>query len=171
MKYLVVSDNHGDREILVELVEKYEQHVDYLLHCGDSELEDTDSIWEKMLPVSGNCDYYGDYPVERVIDTGVDRIYITHGHRANVRFGLNQLALKAEAENCNLIFFGHTHQIGCEMVQQRLFLNPGSISQPRGTILIPSYAIIDSQATVFDVQYFNRAHHPIEELHFIFEKK
>ena len=38
MRYLVVSDNHGDREILVKLLDKYHANVDYFFHCGDSEL-------------------------------------------------------------------------------------------------------------------------------------
>ena len=39
MKYLVVSDNHGDRNILVEIVNRYVGMVDQMFHCGDSELK------------------------------------------------------------------------------------------------------------------------------------
>ena len=38
MKYLVVSDNHGDRQILVDLVNHFQEQVDLFIHCGDSEL-------------------------------------------------------------------------------------------------------------------------------------
>lgn len=39
MKYLIVSDNHGDRNILVEIVNRYVDRVDHMFHCGDSELK------------------------------------------------------------------------------------------------------------------------------------
>ena len=49
MKILVVSDNHGDRDCLVDLVNHYEGQVDALFHCGDSELEPTDELWQNSL--------------------------------------------------------------------------------------------------------------------------
>ena len=49
MKILVVSDNHGDRDCLVDLVNHYEGQVDALFHCGDSELEPTDELWQKFM--------------------------------------------------------------------------------------------------------------------------
>ena len=51
MKILVVSDNHGDRDCLVDLVNHYEGQVDALFHCGDSELEPTDELWQKLIVV------------------------------------------------------------------------------------------------------------------------
>ena len=35
MKYLVVSDNHGDREILADLVARYQTKVDFFFLCVD----------------------------------------------------------------------------------------------------------------------------------------
>ena len=34
MKYLVVSDSHGDKAILQKLVTAYAGKVDLMLHCG-----------------------------------------------------------------------------------------------------------------------------------------
>ncbi|MDU6524886.1 MAG: YfcE family phosphodiesterase, partial [Enterococcus sp.] len=51
-----------------------------------------------------------------------------------------------------------------EMDQKMLFVNPGSISQPRGPVQIPSYAIIDSEEAGYHIQFYNRAHQAIEEL-------
>jgi putative phosphoesterase len=170
MRYLVVSDNHGDRQILVDLAEKYKENTDYFFHCGDSELEATDELWSVFQVVKGNCDFGPGFEKNLLIDTGQDKIYLSHGHLSNVRFGLTQLSLEAEEKGANMIFFGHTHQISCEMDQNRLFLNPGSISQPRGPIRIPSYALIDSDEEEIHVQYYNRAHQPVEELEFVFSR-
>ena len=171
MHYLVVSDNHGDREILVDLVDRYQKVVDYFFHCGDSELSFEDQLWSHFHVVKGNCDYSSEFKEKQVINTGIDKIFITHGHLANVRFGLTQLAIEAKASGANMAFFGHTHQIGCEMVDGVLYLNPGSISQPRGPIQIPSYARIEHTKEQIHVQYYNRAHQPVEELAFTFQAK
>ena len=57
MKYLVVSDNHGDRRILVDLFAYYKDQVDLMIHCGDSELSVNDELWQEAYVVTGNCDY------------------------------------------------------------------------------------------------------------------
>lgn len=170
MKYLVVSDNHGDRDVLVDIANTYRSKVDKMFHCGDSELEPTDIIWNDFIVVKGNCDYNPEFPAAIVEETSEDTIFMTHGHLANVRLGLTTLALQAEEVNATMALFGHTHEIGCEMHNHILFLNPGSISQPRGPIQLKSYAIIESTAATFDVQYFGRDHQPFDNLHFVFNK-
>jgi len=120
MKYLVVSDNHSDREILVDLKNEFENQVDLFLHCGDSELPDTDPLWDTFQVVCGNCDYGGGFPNERIIKTPLDTIYMTHGHLADVRFGVTKLGLQAQQADASIALFGHTHQIACEKVGNRI---------------------------------------------------
>ncbi|MCB5954285.1 metallophosphoesterase [Enterococcus sp. CWB-B31] len=171
MRYLVVSDNHGDRDILVQLVKQYKGKVDAFFHCGDSELDTSDHLWDYFTAaVKGNCDYDLGFPETAIKNIGEDVIFLTHGHLSNVRFGLTQLALQAEEAGANIALFGHTHEIGCEMHQGILFLNPGSIRQPRGPIQIQSYAIIDSTEEQLDVQYYDRSFSLVPELHFSFKK-
>ncbi|WP_303220499.1 metallophosphoesterase family protein, partial [Enterococcus asini] len=57
MKYLVVSDNHGDRQILVDLVNHFQEQVDLFIHCGDSELPADDELFAIYQGVGGNCDF------------------------------------------------------------------------------------------------------------------
>ncbi len=170
MKYLVVSDNHGDRRILVDLFAYYKDQVDLMIHCGDSELSVNDELWQEAYVVTGNCDYDPKYKKSQLIDTGQDRIYVTHGHLSDVRFGITRLGIEAQAVDATIVLFGHTHQIGCEKVGHRLFLNPGSISQPRGPIQIKSYAIIESTDEEFKVQYYDRSFQPVPDLAFVFKK-
>ncbi|MGM0212709.1 metallophosphoesterase [Enterococcus sp. AZ109] len=164
MRYLVVSDNHSDRQILDELVKRYDGKVDGMFHCGDSELAANDPLWQYFTVVGGNCDYDPGYKAEQVVTVGSDRVFMTHGHRSNVRFGLTMLSLQAQEAKATIALFGHIHQAVAEMDQGILFVNPGSISQPRGPIRVPSYAIIDSTPDKYLVQYYNRAHQPVEEL-------
>ncbi|MBO0440222.1 metallophosphoesterase [Candidatus Enterococcus ikei] len=170
MKYLVVSDNHGDRDVLVDLAETYRGKVDKMFHCGDSELEPNDVLWNEFIVVKGNCDYDPEFPESIVEHTGIDTVFMTHGHLANVRFGLTTLAMQAAEVGATVALFGHTHEIGCEVRGNVLYLNPGSISQPRGPIQLKSYAVIESTLDKFVVQYYGRDHKPFKELHFVFHK-
>lgn len=170
MKYLVVSDNHGDREILVDLFSHYRGKVDYIFHCGDSELASNDPLWEGVSVVTGNTDSDSGYEKAQVVDTGEDVVYLTHGHLSGVKMGLTQLDMQAQEDKATIALFGHTHQLGCEVNKGRLFLNPGSILQPRGRIPIKTYAIIESTEASFQVQYYDRNFEPIEDLAFIFNK-
>ncbi|OJG46513.1 MJ0936 family phosphodiesterase [Enterococcus hermanniensis] len=143
---------------------RYVGMVDHMFHCGDSELKANDELWEHFTVVTGNCDYDPEYKKEQVVTIGKDVIYMTHGHLSNVRFGLTMLSVQAQEAGANIALFGHIHQAVAEMDKHILFVNPGSISQPRGPIQIPSYAIIESDEEGYQVAYYNRAHQPIEEL-------
>ncbi|UTW68917.1 metallophosphoesterase family protein [Anaerobacillus sp. HL2] len=49
MKVLIISDSHGLKEELFELLNRYEKEVDAIVHCGDSELPKTAfSAFEKL---------------------------------------------------------------------------------------------------------------------------
>ncbi|GAA3008764.1 metallophosphoesterase [Tetragenococcus solitarius] len=170
MKYLVVSDSHGDRQILVDLFNHYKGKVDYIFHCGDSELSEDDSLWQGVYVVTGNMDSDPAYQKIQVVDTQEDVVYLTHGHLSGVKMGLTQLDMQAQEHQATIALFGHTHQLGCEVNKGRLFLNPGSILQPRGSVPIKTYAIIESTNESFQVQYYDRNFEPIEDLSFVFNK-
>lgn len=170
MNYLVISDSHGDRDILVELVDRYEEKVDGMFHCGDSELSSEDDIWQHFLVVRGNCDYNADFPDFVTEQIGEDKIFMTHGHLMNVQQDLMNLALKAEQVKATIALFGHTHRIGCEMHNHVLYLNPGSILLPRDPISVQAYALINSHKTGYDITYYDRNHQQMDHLHFVFYK-
>ena len=62
---IVMSDSHGDRQIVEEIKNHYKGKVDAIFHNGDSELESTDPVWEGIHVVKGNMDFYGEYPERR----------------------------------------------------------------------------------------------------------
>ena len=132
MKYLVVSDSHGDKAILQKLVTAYAGKVDLMLHCGDSELPVADEVFKYFKVVRGNCDYDLALQDEQFFDRGQDKILLVHGHLLGVGFGLGGLQAKMDEFGANMAFFGHTHQLGVEVINGKLLLNPGSISYPRG---------------------------------------
>ncbi|EOT44456.1 metallophosphoesterase [Enterococcus columbae] len=170
MKYLVMSDSHGDREIVYQVAEHFKDNVDYIIHCGDSELPSDEKVWQEITVVTGNCDYDSGYREVQIIHTPLDCIYVTHGHLSGVRMGITKLGLQAQEAQVDIVLFGHTHEIGCEKVGQRLFLNPGSISYPRGALNYQSFAIIESTEDSWHIQYYTRDFQPITALAFTFSK-
>lgn len=54
---IAMSDSHGERDIVVDIKKRYQGKVDAIFHNGDSELESSDSVWEGIHVVRGNCHY------------------------------------------------------------------------------------------------------------------
>ncbi|WP_210366710.1 metallophosphoesterase [Bacillus sp. REN3] len=131
-RIVVVSDSHGSTGLLEELKMRHGNNADLMLHCGDSELAETDPAMDGFRSVKGNCDFLGDYPEydTHVID-GV-KIFVTHGHLYSVKSTLMNLYYKAKELNASVVCFGHSHELGAELVDDILFINPGSIRLPRG---------------------------------------
>lgn len=172
LRFVIVSDSHGDRDILVQLVAHYQAEPVTMLHCGDSELATDDSLFEHMTVVQGNMDFNGQFPAQVVIPGTNERIFLTHGHLYGVNNDLMRLLLAAQEKQAKLAFYGHTHQLACEMHEGVLLLNPGSIAQPRGQFrdLKGTYAVVDVTSDQYQVQYYNRQFEPVSPLHFTFKR-
>lgn len=165
MKIVVVSDSHGDRAIIQELVNKYAGQVDAIFHCGDSELLADDPLVSQLRIVQGNMDF-AEFPDHLVQEISGKRILLTHGHHQNVNGGLLNLELYARSLSADIVLFGHTHQLGAVFDDQMLFVNPGSIAYPRGQYagLGGTYAIISMDQRNYTVQYYNRQFEPVANL-------
>ncbi|WP_057896102.1 metallophosphoesterase [Liquorilactobacillus oeni] len=170
--FLVVSDSHGDRDILAKLVDKYQGKVTKMFHCGDSELSPDDSIFDNFKVVTGNCDYDPRFEETLLEKSGDELVLLTHGHLYGVNNGMQRLSLLAEEKAATIVLFGHTHLLGAEYRKNCLFLNPGSISFPRGTYsyLGGTYALIKVGADFFEVQYYDRKCVKIPELALVFKR-
>ncbi|MCQ9217265.1 metallophosphoesterase family protein, partial [Streptococcus gallolyticus] len=77
---LVMSDSHGDRQIVEDIKHHYLGKVDAIFHNGDSELDSQDSLWDGIHVVNGNCDYFGGYPDQLITQLDDVTIAQTHGH-------------------------------------------------------------------------------------------
>lgn len=165
MKLLVVSDSHGDRQIIADLLNHYKDQVDAVIHCGDSEMKATDPLLDQLIMVQGNMDFET-FPLmqKKIIDN--QTILVIHGHRFSVNSGLLKLELLAQQEDANLVFFGHTHQLGAEEIRGRIFVNPGSIAQPRGqyAFIGGTYAVVETLDTKVTVKFYDRNFDLIPEL-------
>ena len=88
-------------------------------------------------------DFYDGYPDRLVTDLNGTRIAQAHGHLFQINFSFQKLDLWAQEENVDICLYGHLHIPDAWMEGKTLFLNPGSISQPRGLITERLYAKVE----------------------------
>ena len=150
MKYMVISDIHGGIYELNKVLDIYiKEHCNKLIILGDLfnygfDLNREDIVnrlnlmKENIIAVRGNCDnnindilfempYINDFKLNN------KKIVITHGHLYNKDY-LSKL-------DFDIILTGHSHVADIDEINNKLFVNPGSISKSRSGE--NSFAIID----------------------------
>ncbi|MDY0396899.1 YfcE family phosphodiesterase [Virgibacillus halophilus] len=111
-KVLIVSDSHGLKEQLKQIKERHE--AEYLLHCGDSELDMDEDAMTGFLKVRGNCDFDVRYPLEQTFAINETVFFIAHGHLHDVKMDLTKISYRGEELGANIVCFGHTHVAGVQ---------------------------------------------------------
>lgn len=128
-RIVVVSDSHGHHDYL-EKIKEYEEKVFnkpiIFLHAGDSEAKYEDQLCG-FLSVRGNMDYYLDLPYYLIIPVYKNIIFITHGHM----FYKDQIDNIMTSNHANICITGHTHMPSKQIINDKYYLNPGSIARPR----------------------------------------
>ena len=140
MKYMIISDIHGDIYNLNIVLDIYSKEMcNKLIVLGDLfnygiDLNRDDIIYrlnllrDDVIYVRGNCDnningILFDTPYSLEIDINNKKVFLNHGHLYNNEYLLGS--------NYNIIISGHTHVANIEKIHDKLFLNPGSISKSR----------------------------------------
>lgn len=147
IEIIVVSDNHGLTKP-IERVKQKHASADAFIHCGDSELGY--DYLDGFAAVTGNNDYYYEYPEYLIIDVKGVKVYITHSHQFSYRNRIEGLAKKAINNHCQIACYGHTHVYDVTEYNSVTVVNPGSMRYNRDNTP-PCYAQIlieDSKITV-----------------------
>lgn len=139
MKILVLSDSHSSLSFMRRCVQGIKPDV--IIHLGDyyddAVVLQQENPHLKVHMVPGNCDRYnGMVRVPEILcyDVCGVRLYMTHGHRHNVKMTLLPLLTDARAAGAEAVLFGHTHCSVCEREEDGLWvLNPGSCGAYSGT--------------------------------------
>ena len=108
--------------------------------------------------VRGNCDYDSGYPERLVVKLGDVIIAQTHGHLYGINYGWQRLDYWAQEVDADICLYGHLHVPDAEVRGKTLFLNPGSVSQPRGLVKECLYALVTISDDYFHIDYYNRQH-------------
>ena len=141
MKYLVLSDSHGNVDNMARAVER--EKPDGIIHLGDC-WRDAEELHELFprLPleqVPGNCDFGRFEALERVLILDDHRVLIAHGHTLGVKTGLLRAQYRALEMNADILLFGHTHVPLVDAASRPMMMNPGSIGDPRR----PTYGVLE----------------------------
>ncbi|HWK24837.1 MAG TPA: metallophosphoesterase [Ureibacillus sp.] len=153
MKLLVMSDTHGDEEV-IRRVRSANQDVNGIIHCGDSELPFDHPNLEDVIKVRGNCDCDARFPDEQLVELEGIKVFVAHGHLLNVKSTIMNLLYRSKEVEANVVFFGHSHILGAELVDNILFVNPGSLLKPRG-ISEKSYVVVEWLSHTWKVTAYN----------------
>lgn len=151
MQIVVMSDTHGDSHVITK-VRGFYPNVETMIHCGDSELAFSHAALDGMEKVRGNCDMDYAFPDEITLQVGDATLFVTHGHLFNVKTSILSLCYRAKEVNAQIACFGHSHVLGAEMIDNILFINPGSLLKPRGRHE-KSFAVINIQDAYFQVDF------------------
>ncbi|CAK8054243.1 YfcE family phosphodiesterase [Eupransor demetentiae] len=173
-KVLIVSDIHGDRAILEEIRHHWDGKVEATFYNGDSELAADDPVFDGVSTVIGNKDTDDNFVPARSTEIDGLRIFQTHGHLYDATVpgewaNLKEMDAMANEVGAQLVLFGHTHKVGTELFDHKLFINPGSISLPLGPLadrLGGTYAVLSIDDQILTVEFYNRKNEVIPELQF-----
>lgn len=134
MLIAVISDSHNNEKAINE-TRKYIDKCDVVLFLGDGE-RDISKITEgfkgEVYAVSGNCDFTGKSPNERIVELGDKKIFMCHGHSYNVKYGYDTIYYRGLALGVDVVLFGHSHIPMIENHKDIILMNPGSISHGAG---------------------------------------
>lgn len=148
MKIVIVSDNHGDSEI-IKKIENMNQDADLFLHAGDSEMSAQELFPFKS--VKGNRDYLDELSSSLIFNTPIGILYLCHGHHF-----LELSKSKIKSHNCKIFIHGHYHKHYLEEYEGIYIASPGSTSRPRdhsnGTYLIITFA---DTKPIFEFKYLD----------------
>lgn len=155
MKALIFSDSHGYLENIKKAINHFKD-IKLIFHLGDF-IDDARKIIDmypdlKIYAVAGNNDFTNDLN-ETIIKIDEHTIFMTHGHKYGVYFGVDKIYYRGLEVNANIIFFGHSHKRFYEKIEDCLILNPGSISYPRDSS-IPTFAIIEDSEDEMKISFF-----------------
>lgn len=161
MKLLIMSDTHRLTKEISTIKERHE--FDFLIHCGDSELDESASELKDVQVVKGNCDHGSQFSEEKIIELHNGIIcYITHGHLYDVKRSLEKLSYRAEEHGADFCFFGHTHIAGVVTINETVYINPGSLMSPRNR-KEKTYVLLELEDGTYHLTFYNLKGHVVEE--------
>ena len=144
MRIVVISDSHRRSDVIEKILnaQKTAKHV-FFLGDNTADIEDFEYLYpdKSFHTVCGNCDFNSLLPTVGLEVIEGKRIFYTHGHTYNVKYGLQRLIETAKQNKYDIVLYGHTHIASTLYEEGIYFVNPGSCSSPRSSKA--SYCVID----------------------------
>ena len=144
MKILIVSDSHGEINLLRKIVNQHFD-ADVFFHLGDSQLPE--EYLHPFVSVKGNGDYFTTYPRYRILKTPYGNFYCEHGHLRSV-----VTPEYVKMNQCVGYLFGHSHCKYNQVIDGIHFINPGSLTRPRDGTL-GSYIVMIAEKESINIEF------------------
>jgi putative phosphoesterase len=152
MRIGLISDTHRFLANAFRALEKMGE-IDLLIHAGDHYRDAKEIASQINIPVYGvvgNCDYLSEGPIEELLDLEGVLVFITHGHRYQVKASKERLYRRGLELRAQVAVYGHTHIAKIEKrsepdfpgKNELLLINPGSLADVVGGQGI-SYGLLD----------------------------
>ena len=150
-KILVFSDSHGYSNYMNKAIEMNDD-ADMMIHLGDGAYDLSHLFPEHpstpLVFIEGNGEEGGWVRIDRMhppLKFGLaefegKKIFMSHGHRYDVKYGLSRLIAAGYEKGADIILFGHTHKPFNKYIPEGTYLdyigetdrpllvfNPGSI--------------------------------------------
>ena len=136
MRILVLSDSHGNTYNLRKAIQQ-QPSADMIIFLGDGERDFELCKTDKpVISVRGNCDWGSTLPAFAVTEEMGYKIYCTHGFAEMVKYGNQELVMRAKEYHAHIALYGHTHNPVTSYEDGLWLVNPGSIHNG-------SYAVVD----------------------------
>lgn len=126
MKILVISDSHGKKERVEEVLKR--ETYDYFIFLGDG-LSDIKSVIDdpKTVAVKGNCDFFSSLDDTKIVEMAGLRFLLTHGDRYHVKSTLYPLSIEAKQLGVDVVLYGHTHSFSDQTYDDIRYINCPSL--------------------------------------------
>lgn len=127
-KILLVSDSHGNRNKLENLV--MTGKFDFVLFAGDGlkDIEPLDDEEFNIVKVAGNCDIFSTEARTRIVNIEGVKFLLTHGHLFNAKRCFSELVGKAKEVGEKVVCFGHTHTQLETIEEEITLINAGAFA-------------------------------------------
>ena len=144
---LIVSDSFIplrnpdiDAQFKLILVPNKVQHVLCLGNIGNQETFD----WIKSLSgdfhvIKGDYDINKNLPNKKIVQIGNFKIGMIHGHQICPMGDLEILENVQRELDCDILVSGYTHQLSVNVKENKLYINPGSISGALSPLMEESF--------------------------------
>lgn len=151
MRIGVMSDSHGDQAAVKKAAAAAGQ-VDLWLHASDysQDIAKLSQSGVEVIAVAGNCDGAASAKPDEFLTVMGKKIWLTHGHRVNVKHSHQELIWWAKHYEVDIVIFGHTHIPEVKSVHNLLIVNPGSVAKPHWGY--PTVAILEITDQIVNAQ-------------------
>ncbi len=143
-KIIILSDTHKNLELLRAVSPRFDE-CDYVVHLGDYVSDMTEykeKLGGKLHMVRGNGDFTLAVPDEKVLEIDGVKLFLTHGHRYNVKATRVNVGFEAYGKSCSAALFGHTHRAEITEFEGIKLINPGSFHRSPSGVFSYCYMLI-----------------------------